>query len=245
MTSFHGSFYQTVLHELFRNSFFLRHPTGPIVLVTLIYFYSYLSVRMDAQFLKETVGMALIEALEKVLDKQPADPIEYLGLMLFQYIKNQECMPEGMKKRIPKGYQLPATDDGAKQSLALEKKIEGPSEIIPDEVDDTETIKKQFENGLEEKETTEENFTDKGEVAPIPESAKLPTAADTVAEEVDGNNTITHNLGENENTTSEEPALEVASAEINSHSGEAMDNAEGTEDGISHQDTTEPQSENQ
>ena len=44
---------------------------------------------MDAHYLKDTVGDALIEALNEVVEKQPTDPIEYVGLMLLKYLDNQ------------------------------------------------------------------------------------------------------------------------------------------------------------
>lgn len=61
---------------------------------------------MDSQYLKETVGDALIESLSCVLDKQPTDPIEYLGLMLLQYIKNKEGDPAHFPKRDFKYVQM-------------------------------------------------------------------------------------------------------------------------------------------
>ena len=62
---------------------------------------------MDSQYLKETVGDALIESLSSVLDKQPTDPIEYLGLMLLQYIRNKEGDLTHFPKRDFKIVQIP------------------------------------------------------------------------------------------------------------------------------------------
>ncbi|KAI6655994.1 DPY30 domain-containing protein 1 [Oopsacas minuta] len=63
---------------------------------------------MDSQYLKETVGEALTESLKTVLDKQPADPIEYIALMLLQYIKNHDGKPSEFSKRIANHSRIPA-----------------------------------------------------------------------------------------------------------------------------------------
>ena len=205
---------------------------------------------MDAQYLKETVGEALIEALDKVLDNQPADPIEYLGLMLLQYIKNQEGRPETFKRQDHKSYKLTAKDDKAEKIIELEQRnekvmksssIEGQSETITNKVDVTETHKEQLENGLVGKEIKEGNSTDEGEVIPIPETDTLSPGVDAVVEEVE-KDTTTHDASENGesqgNPTSEEPAVEVESAESNMNTAEAMDSIQGREDDITSREPT-------
>ena len=101
---------------------------------------------MDSQYLKETVGNALIESLSSVLDKQPTDPIEYLGLMLLQYIKNKEGNPTHFPKRDFKIIQIPS-DNVVKQ---VEMNINTKEGVIRDEVTENvllleETISEQVE----------------------------------------------------------------------------------------------------
>lgn len=49
------------------------------------------SAAMDADFLKHTVGNPLSEALTSLVVAQPADPIEYIGEALLEYIKRMEA----------------------------------------------------------------------------------------------------------------------------------------------------------
>lgn len=46
---------------------------------------------MDAEFLKRTVGEPLSEALTSLVVAQPADPIEFVGEALLDYIKRREA----------------------------------------------------------------------------------------------------------------------------------------------------------
>lgn len=45
---------------------------------------------MDAEFLKRTVGDPLSEALTSLVMEQPADPIEFIGEALLDYVKRRE-----------------------------------------------------------------------------------------------------------------------------------------------------------
>lgn len=45
---------------------------------------------MDAEFLVRTVGDPLSEALTSLVIEQPADPIEFIGEALLDYVKRRE-----------------------------------------------------------------------------------------------------------------------------------------------------------
>lgn len=45
---------------------------------------------MDAEFLKRTVGDPLSEALTSLVMEQPADPIEFIGEALLDYVRRRE-----------------------------------------------------------------------------------------------------------------------------------------------------------
>ena len=224
-----------------------------------------LCVRMDAQYLKETVGEALVEALDKVLDRQATDPIEYLGLMLLQYIKNQKGKPEEFRKRVFKSYRLPAKEDRAnKRSFSLEKKqeleqqndklmkvssTEDQSEKITGEVDETESNRKQLENGGGEgKEIQggkEGDSTDQVEALSNPDTVTISSGV-AVVEEV-GTDNIPPGANETEDiqgnqTTSEDPAVVAVSTDSNINTAEAIDGTQGREEDITHKEPTETQS---
>jgi len=42
---------------------------------------------MDATYLKNTVGPALVEAITRIIETNPTDPIEFLGEFLVQHGK--------------------------------------------------------------------------------------------------------------------------------------------------------------
>lgn len=46
---------------------------------------------MDAEFLKRTVGEPLSDALTALVVAQPADPIEFIGEALLDFIKRREA----------------------------------------------------------------------------------------------------------------------------------------------------------
>lgn len=46
---------------------------------------------MDAEFLKRTVGEPLSDALTSLVVAQPADPIEFIGEALLDFIKRKEA----------------------------------------------------------------------------------------------------------------------------------------------------------
>lgn len=48
------------------------------------------SAAMDAEFLKRTVGEPLSDALSSLVVAQPADPIEFIGEALLDFIKRKE-----------------------------------------------------------------------------------------------------------------------------------------------------------
>jgi hypothetical protein len=49
---------------------------------------------LDANYLKDTVGDILAEALANVAIQQPADPVEFVGLYLLNHVKNQKKKSE-------------------------------------------------------------------------------------------------------------------------------------------------------
>lgn len=48
-------------------------------------------VAMDAGFLKRTVGKPLSEAMTSLVVTQPADPVEFIGEALLDFVKRQEA----------------------------------------------------------------------------------------------------------------------------------------------------------
>lgn len=52
-------------------------------------------VTLEAQYVKRTVGPALKQGLAEIVEKRPADPVEYLANFLLKYaenINNQELV---------------------------------------------------------------------------------------------------------------------------------------------------------
>ena len=45
---------------------------------------------MDAEYLKETVGIALAQGIAETSISKPDDPIEFLGLWLIKYVENKK-----------------------------------------------------------------------------------------------------------------------------------------------------------
>lgn len=55
---------------------------------------------MDADFLKRSVGEPLSEALASLVVTQPADPIEFIGEALLDYIKRREVEAKVCRGRV-------------------------------------------------------------------------------------------------------------------------------------------------
>ena len=49
-----------------------------------------LSIVMNVEYLKRNVGAALARGISATVIEQPEDPVEYLGMWLMQYRKNEQ-----------------------------------------------------------------------------------------------------------------------------------------------------------
>jgi hypothetical protein len=49
---------------------------------------------LDAEYLKNTVGSVLADALTNAVIQQPADPIEYIGNFLLNFVKTEKKKAE-------------------------------------------------------------------------------------------------------------------------------------------------------
>ena len=186
---------------------------------------------MDSQYLKETVGDALIESLSSVLEKQPTDPIEYLGLMLLQYIQNKEGDPTQFPKRDFKKFQIPPKSVVKQVDVNVDTK----ESVIRDEVTEKVPLleepnyeqvekaepRKEFGNETSEEQTVER--IDRVTTAPVNEMAEVVLGIDAVISTsealVDGvtsenvDTTLIEQMGEEqvtpveENTTTNEPII--------------------------------------